>query len=387
MRISVVVLTQNRLRSLQRCIARLDASAVRDWELVVVDNGSTDGTRAFLEEEKSARGKRFCVIENDKGGSFAEARNLGSRAASGDWIAFTDDDCAVSADWLKRIQTAARAGLDAVGGLVLPMRPLHYPKWWDADLGWVVGLSVPGHFSKDAGRIYYPAASNMAARREALLPEGFQEIGGDFGEQTNRYLAGREDAELWQRLRVRGFRTRFDPKMVVFHDIPQDRLRWMYLARRGFQDGRTFFRRQRKKEFARHALRDLFAAPIELTRVAIKRPHEFSRAVARQSVWLARQTGFLTGWLSDGTGWRKWWDFCALASTVGAQFVADQIKPVVRRRLLAARRRKERSELPKQPKHVLVVVCGFVGDLVLVKSLLDFLKRPRPGMKITQLSY
>ena len=93
--LSVVVCTRNRIASLRRCVdALFSATTTRSWELVIVDNGSTDGTNEFLKSVTATRPYRphvITVFEQTPG--LAKARNKGWRAATAEIMAFTDDDC------------------------------------------------------------------------------------------------------------------------------------------------------------------------------------------------------------------------------------------------------------------------------------------------------
>ncbi|MBM3334950.1 glycosyltransferase family 2 protein, partial [Candidatus Sumerlaeota bacterium] len=213
---SVVVLTRNRMKQLERCLDSLHAQTVRDFEVVIVDTGSTDGTLEWLKREKAALGIQ--LIERE-GGSFANARKDGVAAAQGEWVAFLDDDCIAAADWLEWLGRVS-ARCDAIGGLALPARPLPLPSWWHAEMGWLVGWAVPGQLRRSTGNRFYPSTSNMAVRRGVLLRQPFQEIEAGFDDSGSVYKGGREDAELWRRLRRLGYRTQFIPEMIVYHDIP-----------------------------------------------------------------------------------------------------------------------------------------------------------------------
>jgi glycosyltransferase involved in cell wall biosynthesis len=89
--ISVVIPTFNRARVLERAIESVLIQDFRDFELIVVDDGSTDSTREILEKVANCEGERVrCVFQENRGVS--SARNLGIRASSGQWVAFLDSD-------------------------------------------------------------------------------------------------------------------------------------------------------------------------------------------------------------------------------------------------------------------------------------------------------
>jgi glycosyltransferase involved in cell wall biosynthesis len=100
MKCTVVVPTYNRLNSLKDTIKSLLHQDFPDLEIIIVDDGSTDGTSIYLDKIKRTRG--LSVIHQINKGP-AAARNSGIREAKGDIIAFTDDDCVVPPDWVSRI--------------------------------------------------------------------------------------------------------------------------------------------------------------------------------------------------------------------------------------------------------------------------------------------
>src|SRR5436853_547125 len=130
MRFSIIIPTYNRadeLRQTIRSIAKL--SVVGDWELIVVDNKSTDQTRAVVEAETASFPALLRYLFEPEQGRYA-ALNTGIRAATGSIIATTDDDARVEPDWLMK----AAAGLDAigcdyVGGKVFPIWKGSRPAW------------------------------------------------------------------------------------------------------------------------------------------------------------------------------------------------------------------------------------------------------------------
>ena len=110
--LSVVVATRDRPERLAALLACLRAQTLDEpFEVVVVDDGSDPRTAAVLDGE---RGELALTALRSDGGGPARARNLGWRAATGRWIAFTDDDCEPQAGWLEAALTAARANPGAI---------------------------------------------------------------------------------------------------------------------------------------------------------------------------------------------------------------------------------------------------------------------------------
>jgi len=98
--ISVVLPVYNSASTLERCLQALSLQSFNNFELIVVDNGSTDSSLAIIESwlEKFPAGMR--LIQESRQGA-AAARNSGVRASRGHWLAFTDSDCEPDQDWLS----------------------------------------------------------------------------------------------------------------------------------------------------------------------------------------------------------------------------------------------------------------------------------------------
>ncbi len=437
--ISVLLLTRNRKAALQRCLESLEQQTTRDFEVVVVDNGSTDGTAEML---RQYTGCRIVRVENRAGGSFAEARNRGLDAAHGEIVAFIDDDCTAEPHWLEKIAHEL-SDTDAIGGLVLPAGKLRFPRWWHPELGWLVGLSVPGMLSSWAGCSatggrYYAQTANMALRREILVHERFQEIGGDLHSEARRYDAGREDAELWRRLRVKGFRVRLVPDLIAYHYIGQERLRLGYLLRRAYSDGVAYYVREQKRQYLSFACYDIVALPLRtLERLILyllkekgkpttsgslgrkQQQHDRGAAplqdlsshsketrgilpiLAMNLLWGVRQAGFLAGYVSSGARVRR---SISVGVEIGRQLVRHlfyTVKRPVRRAAVVGYRTfvvprqaplpwkkpPGRTALPTPVGSILIVACGYLGDLILLQPSVRLLRRCLPEATLTLLTY
>ncbi|HOE27560.1 MAG TPA: glycosyltransferase family A protein [bacterium] len=312
--ISVVVLTHNRLPFLRDCVESIRANGYADHEIVVVDNASTDGTAEALAGMDDVRVVRF-----DRDRELAACRNAGIDAARGDIIAFTDDDCAIEKDWLVRIEADLRDH-DAVGGVALPLGDFHPPRWWDDEINWLVGLSVPGHYGPRAGEVYLPASLNLAYRAPVLRALGFRE--GAPG------LAGRnmtrEDSDLWLRTRAGGHRTLFDPSLVVYHRVPPERLTVSFCVRRAFSDGFSAWHRGETGGGLRRTLAYVLAQPFTLAARMIRGG---GRPRAKEWVWPVRQAGLVWGGIVQG----------AAAITAAARDTAKAVPGVLHALLIILR--------------------------------------------------
>jgi glycosyltransferase involved in cell wall biosynthesis len=231
MKYSIVIATYNRapdLRETLRSLASLQPDG--PWEVLVVDNNSSDDTRAVVVEAAAGfpADLRY-VFERKQGRS--PALNAGIAAARGGIIVTTDDDVRVPAGWLN----AAARGLsmlacDYVGGRVLPIWGGPRPAWLPNHGGkqWaVIALLDYGDEPIEFGA-RVPLGVNMAFRREA-----FRRAGG-FDPETGRKagtLLGQEVREWCIRARQAGVRGFYIPEMSLRHIIPGDRLNKKYFRR------------------------------------------------------------------------------------------------------------------------------------------------------------
>ncbi|MCX6779323.1 MAG: glycosyltransferase family 2 protein, partial [Candidatus Magasanikbacteria bacterium] len=98
--ISVIVPTHNRVKALQNCLISLFSQTLSPQEIIVVNDGSDDGTKNYL----LGLGVKIKVINHEKNLGQSAARNSGIKIAKGDTLVFIDDDCTAKPDWLEQIQ-------------------------------------------------------------------------------------------------------------------------------------------------------------------------------------------------------------------------------------------------------------------------------------------
>ena len=121
-RVSVVVPVRDRRDLLRDLLAALDVQTLRDFELIVVDDGSVDGS-AELAESTTVAGQPVRVLRQEGLGAVA-ARQRGAAGSRGEVLAFTDSDCAPDPVWLAEGVAALDAGADLVVGPTMPAGPV-----------------------------------------------------------------------------------------------------------------------------------------------------------------------------------------------------------------------------------------------------------------------
>jgi glycosyltransferase involved in cell wall biosynthesis len=243
MKITVILCTLNRCQSLAATLESIAASKLPDgvqWEVLVVDNNSTDRTREVTENFHRRYPDHFrYVFESQPGKSFA--LNTGIREARGGVLAFVDDDVTVDPNWLHGL-TAALDDKEwaGVGGRTLPTEALAIPRWLSPDLvGALCAYFDSGDVPCELDRAPYGA--NMAFRKEMFEKYGFFRT--DLGPSPNPEIPRpNEDTEFGRRLMSAGERIRYEPSALVRHPVPKERLRKEYFLAWWFDLGRASMR-------------------------------------------------------------------------------------------------------------------------------------------------
>jgi glycosyltransferase involved in cell wall biosynthesis len=203
MRATIQLCTYNRAALLERVLDACFEQTVADdaYEVVVVNDGSTDDTRATLERARARARCRFTVVDQPNSG-LAKGRNAGIARAGGERIAFIDDDVLVLPNFVEEHLRSGAAAPQAIvrGGAieVESVDELPPPVWRIGDYSgnyfWTTNVSVP--------------------------LETIRAIGG-FDESFSEY--GWEDIDVGLRLRARGVKATFNPRALAYHVKPRPR--------------------------------------------------------------------------------------------------------------------------------------------------------------------
>lgn len=203
---SIIVATYNRLPELQELIASVKAFdfPTDRFELVISDDGSTDGTRSYLKQQSFPFHLRYLHQENKGPG---EARNHGMREAAGEYFLFIDSDCIIPPDYLQKIDRhLADEPLDAFGGPD-DCHPDFPPMLKAINYAMTSFLGTGGtRGSKKAVAKFYPRSFNMGIHRKV-----FADIGG-----MNKLRHG-QDMDFSARIYAAGYRVGLIPDAFVYH--------------------------------------------------------------------------------------------------------------------------------------------------------------------------
>jgi glycosyltransferase involved in cell wall biosynthesis len=221
--VSVVVSTFNRAASLGTAIDALVRQQVPpdlDFEIIIVDNNSSDETRAVVDTFAATDSRVRYVLEMQQGVS--HGRNAGIRAARAPIVAFTDDDNTVAADWVAQITSTLDNHPDAagVGGRVLPQWSGRVPRWLDRRHWSPLAILDYGD------RSFYTSATNpkclltanLAVRRNSFSTTG------EFSATFRRC----QDHELLIRMWRSGAHVLYAPELVAYAPVARERMTRRY---------------------------------------------------------------------------------------------------------------------------------------------------------------
>jgi len=243
MNVSVILCTFNRCRLLPAALESIAASNMPSgvtWEVLVVDNNSTDQTREVVEAFSRQYPRRFRYLFEQRAGK-SYALNAGIGTAKGEVLAFVDDDVTVAPEWLRNIVAPLRdGGFAGTGGRVVPHWTTDVPEWLAAD-GWMLAGPLVSFDRGTEGCILNesPVGTNMAFQRRV-----FEQYGGfrlDLGPSPHNEIRN-EDSEFARRLFRGGERLFYVPGAVVYHPVTEDRLHKKYFLAWWFDKARSEIR-------------------------------------------------------------------------------------------------------------------------------------------------
>ncbi|KRT74801.1 MAG: glycosyl transferase family protein [Candidatus Rokubacteria bacterium CSP1-6] len=211
--VSVVVVNWNGITYLPDCLGSIARQSYPSLEIIVVDNGSTDGSVALL---RAAYGSRIHLIESPTNLGFAGGTNVGIRAAKGAYLALLNNDAVADAGWIDALIRAAEAD-PRVGMCASKI----YVRGQDGVLD-SAGLLLSrdgigrgrGRLERDDGRFSHEEEALVPSGCAALYRRAMLDEIGLFDEDFFAYC---EDTDLGLRGRLAGWTCRYVPDAVVFH--------------------------------------------------------------------------------------------------------------------------------------------------------------------------
>lgn len=237
--VSVVVPTRNRAARLARLldsIARVRATQLA-WEVIVVDNGSTDGTATVVRQAASTARMPLRYVYEPEPGLHA-GRHRGAQEACGEVVAYLDDDTRVHEEWLRGAEPLLRGLADAVVSKFLPQWEAPVPSWLEDLVGTgtygPLGLLDLGQEQREV-EPRFVLGGGLFIRRAVVF-----ELGGFHPDSMPaELLRFRGDGEtgLMRKFAAAGHRAWYDPSSVVEHAVSVERMTHSYLRERYYRQG------------------------------------------------------------------------------------------------------------------------------------------------------
>jgi glycosyltransferase involved in cell wall biosynthesis len=327
--ISVVISTYNRADRVGDALERLLRQRGVRYEVIAVDNNSTDGTRQVIESYVArSDGRLQYVFEGQQGVS--HGRNTGVAASRAPLIAFTDDDMRMADDWLLKIKQAfdAHPELDCVGGRVLPLWLAERPTWLTQRHWSPIALLDygPEPVLLDASRRQVLVTANFAVRRAA-----FDRVGGfsPLTQRTMNDVCSTEDNELQIRLWRTGVRGMYFPDILGWAQAPPRRLTKDYHRRWHRRHGRCMAL-MRDEEFEASKAGRLFDIPAHLFRQTAGNIGKWAAAWLRhdeaETFWCETRLWFFVGFVQQ-----RYRDYGAASGHGVIRELSDFARSVTRR--------------------------------------------------------
>ena len=214
--VSIVIPTYNRKQDLIVTLAYLRQQSTQNFEVLVIDNSSSDNTADMIAEEAEKWGERLKYFVKAPNGP-ASARNLGIKHSQSEWVVFLDSDVGLHSEWIEKALSFMHANpkAGALGGVVVYDFDHERVNAFGGDIG-VFGLAWDECEDsllvdiKSAKRRIWANCSAMIARRSSLLDiAGFDE----------RFFYGYEDSDLGWRINISGEEVWVAKDLIAYHRV------------------------------------------------------------------------------------------------------------------------------------------------------------------------
>jgi glycosyltransferase involved in cell wall biosynthesis len=241
--LTVCVCTHNGQATIGGCLESLAAQdlACDRSSLLVIDDGSTDGTAVLVRQWQRDHPGLNCRLISQAQAGLSAARNAGLQNADAPIVAYIDDDAYACPGWLNGIWNAFQIfpSAGAVGGRVIVRWPQGKPPWWHDDLDEVFNRFCPAEEPTTLDFPQLPYGCNFAVRREvAIRLGGFRT---DLGRRNGTLLGG-EETDLLLRVIEAGHQIAYWPDALVEHLAPPHRASRRYILKRAWNHGRSLAR-------------------------------------------------------------------------------------------------------------------------------------------------
>jgi len=232
-KVSVIVSTFAKERSelLLRCIRSLGAQEDPPDEIILV----LDHDKELIGYFKSRIPTDIKIAISEKTG-LSSARNAGLKIATGEIVAFIDDDAMAEKDWIsKLVKGYDDPYVQSVGGAAIPLWENQKPAWFPDELDWIIGCSHKGR-PQSKSLVRNLIGCNMSFRRNVFEKVGYFEAA--LG-RVGRKLAVSEETEFCLRIlaEIPDSKIVYDPLAKIYHVVPKERAKITYVMKRSYYEG------------------------------------------------------------------------------------------------------------------------------------------------------
>ncbi|MBA2677865.1 MAG: glycosyltransferase [Ktedonobacteraceae bacterium] len=244
-RFSIIICTYNRRTMILTALASLRKQTFpyKYFEILIIDNGSTDGTfdavQTYIDMPHKKQGEEVwrvqCLHEACNG--LSHARKRGMEAATGEIVVFLDDDIVVDSRFLEQLHLAyTETGADAVGGCVKMYWEDPRPYWLTDDFLGMLGYYMPFRTRSKLTTAIHFSSSCFSVKREVLAKVGgFSHL---LSKRLNMPISA-DVADLCQRLHQAGCALWYEPSAYIGHRVSQARLKRAFFVGRAYWQGRA----------------------------------------------------------------------------------------------------------------------------------------------------
>jgi glycosyltransferase involved in cell wall biosynthesis len=239
MKLTLSICTHNHLAALKQTLAGLHDlySPQGHWELLIIDNASSDGTGGWLAQDGWKRMDINCRVVQESRLGVAHARNRALTEAKGEYVVFLDDDETPEPDWLVNLEQVIDDHQPAaIGGRIRAHLPGGRPDWLTDELLGFLGELNYGPVERALTEASTPIfTGNAVFHRQTVLDAGG--FDGNLGRRGN-IQSGGEDTELYRRLIKLKKPVHWAPQAVIHHRIEPWKLHRTYFLQLHYHQGR-----------------------------------------------------------------------------------------------------------------------------------------------------
>ncbi len=300
MKLTLSICTHNHLAALKQTLAKLhDLQPPKgSWGLLIIDNASTDGTGAWLDQNGWQRMDIDCRVVQENRLGVAHARNRALMEAKGEYVVFLDDDETPEPDWLVNLEQVIDFHHPAaIGGRIRALLPNGRPDWLTDELLGFLGELDYGPAERALTETSTPIfTGNAVFQRQTVLDAGGFDV--NLGRRGN-IQSGGEDTELYRRLINLKKTVRWAPQAIIHHRIEPWKLRRTYFLQLHFRQGRMEGARKRGVASRIPPLYLILQLARAHGRALMQRIKQGAHHSLRQEMNAAYFVGYFLGWLRD----------------------------------------------------------------------------------------